>query len=250
MQLSPLDSEIAHLEVRSHDGTLAFKSEEVAKGGPHVHTLGRSGAPRFRIEEPWSDDAWRVDVLAGGREVRGTVTEALELAYMEWAEGSAAENGASVLGALPKGRYLLVRSSRRPQRPSRILLGNELVERPPNAAELLSTEQCYAASFGPSLHAQPAAAWPLVGLAVLNCTSQPGLDEVLFFDCTSAPEPSSAPETPTADSRNLILVVPVRSPLVLHGGVYDDLGPWNADKRRWEERGALTFARKLAQWGP
>ena len=250
VQFSPLDSEIAHVDVRRADASLAFVGEEVATGGPRVYLLGPTRAPRFRIEEPWSDDAWRIDVLDGGQCVRGTVTERVEWEYMQWAEGAAAENGASLLGALPEGRYLLVRSSRRPRKSSRILLGNEFVERPPNAATLLDVKRYYAAWFGPSRVRQPATVWPLVGVVVLNCTWQPGLDEVLFFDCASTLEAEDLSAKSTTTEENPVLVMPVRGPLVLHGCTYHDIEGRTEDLRRWEERDALLFARTIATYGP
>lgn len=250
VRFSPLDSEIAAVEVRGAGGELAFAAEEIVVGGPRVHLLGPSRAPRFRIEEPWSDDAWRIDVLAGSQGVRGRVTEHVEWAYMQWAEGAAAENGASLLGTLPEGRYLLVRSSRSPRMSPTILLGNELVERPQNAATLLDVKRHYAAWFGPSRDRQPATVWPLVGVVVLNCTWQPGLDEVLFFDCSSTPEAEERHAESASLERNPILVVPVSGPLVLHGCTVHDNEGRMKDLRRWEERDALLLARTIAVSGP
>jgi len=60
--------------------------------------------------------------------------------------------------SLPEWRYWLVRSSRRPRLTSTILLGNEYVDRPPNAATLLDEKGRCAAWFRLSPHDEPVTA--------------------------------------------------------------------------------------------
>ena len=235
----PLSHELAELTVADSEGELALRSN----GFPLVHELGLEGRPRWRLRTAEStDDAWQIEVAPTGAllERRRAAPEDLEWRYMSWAEGSRAEGDAGLLGALPDGRYLLVRSSAEARRTPSVLLGNEWVPSPPNARTLLDAAPHYAAVFGAQPDAPPDLAQPLLSVAVLNYVGDSVMDALLFFPCT---EPRSSP-APAGDA---VLVVPTQGQLVLDAVERFSAQDSVRSRARWRDGGARRFAEALAR---
>jgi len=123
------------------------------------HGLGLREAPRFRVTQPFSpDDGWRFEPHEPARDVPDTWSPGSELerGLMGWVKGSAAKRGLSVLTALPRGRYLLLRSGRRPVASERALMGNDLLLRPPNVLVLRQEEPLFVGVVGSRKDEPPA----------------------------------------------------------------------------------------------
>jgi hypothetical protein len=139
------------------------------------------------------------------------ISEADELAYIAFAEGSRAENGGQALAALPDGAYWLVRRSLPSARSKVLQLGNNLIPIPPYADVVFEREGFYAAAFGVS--ARPTYERPLVGIPVIAWPGQDTQDALLFFDVCEEPPLSSPPgQMSTGDA---VFVIPTDPSLVL-----------------------------------
>jgi len=232
---------VAHLEVQGNHGWQLISSAVPANSAaPRVYALGAFGEPRVRLTAPWSptDDDWTLEVLRG-KGVSGSVPEDAELAYLAFAEGTAAENSAHVLGALPDGVYALVRARPPSERPNFITLGNQRVQAKSNALELLDSQDAYACAWGRNADAPPSGRTPLVGLGMANfdgSTSRPGL---LAFELG---DPGTV-STMNAASQDLLVIVPVRGPLVID--VLDGFGT-GSPAEAWASTHAPALVRGLA----
>ena len=169
----------------------------------------------------------------------GAVPEEAELLYLAFAEGTAAENSAHVLGALPDGGYSLVRVRPPAARSAFVTLGNQRTEARPNALELLDVKDAYACAWGRTNDGPPSGRTPLVGLGMANfdgSTSRPGL---LAFELG---DPGTV-STMNAASRDLVVVVPVRGPLVID--VLDGFGAGSPGEA-WASTHAPALVRGLS----
>jgi hypothetical protein len=234
----PLSHELAELSITDSGGELRLRSS----GFPTVHELGVEGRPRWRLRTaPSTDDAWQIDVEPTGALLsrQRSAPEDLEWRYMSWAEGSLAEADAALLGALPDGRYLLVRSGVAPRRAASVLLGNEWVPSPPNARALLDAQPHYAAVFGARSDAPPDLAQPLFAVAVLNYVGDSVMDALLFFPCAE-------PRAGAAATGDSVLVVPLQGQLVVDAVQRFSEADSARSRARWRDGGARRFAEALA----
>jgi hypothetical protein len=213
LTLSALSAAVARLDVQGNHGWQLISSAVPGnQAAPRVYALGAFGEPRVRLTAPWSptDDDWTLETLRA-KGVSGAVPEEAELAYLAFAEGTAAENSAHVLGALPDGEYRVVRVRPPSSRSRQVTLGNQRMDARPNALELLDTKDAYACAWGRGSEAPPSGRTPLVGLGMAHfdgSTNRPGL---LAFELG---DPGTV-RTMNAASQDLVVVVPVRGPLVI-----------------------------------
>jgi hypothetical protein len=234
----PLSDHLAQLSIVQPGGGGSARFGVRTSGWPPVHEVGVSGAPRWRLSPAASpDDGWSLETLGSGTLLArdAPVPESLEWRYLTWAEGTRAEAGAALLGALPPGRYLLARATVEPRREAAILLGNEWVPSPENARVLLDRRPHYAALLGPSASAPPPTDQPLLGLVVLNYVGDSVVDAGLFF-AGAEPRPGPAP------AGDLVLVVPVEGELLI-----DALAGFSSEseeraRARWKAQGARGLA--------
>jgi hypothetical protein len=155
------------------------------------------------------------------------MSEADELAYMAFAEGSRAENGGQALAALPDGDYWIVRRSLPSVRSNTLQLGNFNIPIPVYADVVFDSRSIpghpkytgrglYAAAFGVS--APPTYERPLIGIRVLAWTGYDDQDALLFFDIGQEPSRSStAGQTRTGDA---VFVIPTDPIFVLDSDRY------------------------------
>jgi len=210
-----ISSALAELSIpeRPHD----FGIRSSGTGIESIHEVGVYGSPRWRLRLAL-DDSWEVETLPSGRllSARRPMPEDLEWTYLTWAEGSRAESGASVLYALPPGRYLLVRSRIEPRRTPTVMLGNEIVSNPPaNMRGLLDKRPFYAMVLGPESANPPVTMHPLVGIVGLNYNGSSRMNGALFFDCVASEGHKTREERGAAPLGDLVLVIPVAGELVI-----------------------------------
>jgi len=215
-----------------------------------VHVLGTFGAPRFRIAEPWSpDEAWELEHIANAPGIRGSISSEIELSYMAFAEGTAAENGAHVLGALPDGAYSLVRTAPPAERGKTMLLGNAWVPAPPNAvvwgreAKRDGLER-YAVAFGRSEGAPPTYKTPYVCLGILNFTGYATPPALLAFELG---DPGTVSQLAPA-SKDAIFIVPEAPPFVIDAMAKFSAERSAADLAGWRKTEAAAFIEDLTRW--
>jgi hypothetical protein len=209
---------------------------------PERHDIGADGAPRWRLSLSYDD--WELETLPPGRSAdEPLVPEELEWQYLEWAEGSRAENGFSTLPTLPTGRYYVVRSDLNPRREKQVLLGNGRLPTPDNMLTLLDRTGSCALAIGARPGEPPALAQPLLGLAVVNYTIAANDNGILFFAVPDPDSPQRAPEP--AAVGDLVLVVPVTGELVLDTRARWDPNRPTESQLAWTRTGALEFARLL-----
>lgn len=100
-----------------------------------THVFGAVERPRFRMEQPYSpDDAWSLEVDPTGALSANLPPGAqpITVDLDAFFERQLDELSHRLLGALPSGRYMIVRSLRTPEAKDTVLLGNELVPAKPN----------------------------------------------------------------------------------------------------------------------
>jgi len=200
----------------------------------HVHDIVVGGSPRWRLTMPLGDDDWELETF--GPTADSVVPEEVELRYLEWAEGTCAENGFSALAALPTGRYYVVRSELIPSHGASARIGNGSVARPENVLTLLESHDRTALAVGATPGKPPDLAQPLIGTALLHYSVSGNDNGVLFF----------APAQPTVPTTgDLVLVLPVAGELVLDTRWrWTDQRPTEAELT-WSRSGALEFAKIL-----
>lgn len=207
------------------------------------HQLGFRDLPLYRLEQPLSpDDAWEVVPNPAGRLVedawRAELGNDIEKRYTAWAAGCRATYGLSLLGLLPAGTYLLVRSPRQPVEAARILLGNERVDARPSMRVLRDHRPVYALIAGPRPEAPPSLNQPLLGLVVLNYVGASWMHGVLFFQF-AVPSVDDA-----ANNGDLLLIVPVEGEMII-----DNMGFFSeADEKLSRERWRDDLSGGFAHW--
>ncbi len=223
----------ARLHVLRHDGPYGLVTSPRQE-----HGLGVRLDPRFRVLQPFNpDDGWRFEPREQARDVPDSWSPGgdMEQDLARWARGSAAVRGLSVLTDLPRGRYLLLRCSRSPGAPEKVLMGNDLIPRPPNVRVLRQEEPIFAGIVGAAAGQPPCLDQPLLGLAVLNYVGSFSWQGLLFF-------PPAAHRPSGVQARGpLLLVVPLDGELVL-----DNMAGFNPEWERtslgrWRERYVPMF---------
>lgn len=207
------------------------------------HTFGVAGKPRYRLEQPMSpDDAYLVSA-----DPRGDLAGALPL-FVHGAEeplsawlGRRLDTASQrLLGALPSGRYALVRVARPAMQVEHILAGNEKIAAPRNAREIAYEPPFYAAVFGALPDAPPALGSLLVGVAMLRYAGSSLLDGAWLFDLAG---PDAASEIPG----EILVVLPIESELVLDALLGFSAKDTAAARAQWTEERGAAFAAWLAQ---
>jgi hypothetical protein len=202
------------------------------------HRLGLSESPLYQLEQPLSpDDGWEVSALPSGAFVDGaSPAPAIDPLYEAWAVGSRAQHGHELIGLLPIGRYLFVRSPRPLVTATSVVLGNECVAATANMRVLREHEPYYACVIGPDVSTGPDLSQPLLSLVVLNYVGDASLHGSIFF-------PFSSPRGSTpASTQDMLLIVPEEGELVM-----DNLGVFSRERERrakqaWRDRQAAEFA--------
>lgn len=209
------------------------------------HQLGFRDGPLYELEQPFSpDDGWEIVPRPLGRLVEELWIDDphndLEERCAAWASGSRATRGHGLLGLLPLGTYLLVRSPRRPIETGRILLGNKFVAARPSMRVLRDDKPVYALVTGPQPRSSPSLDQPLLGLVVLNYVGDSWMHGVLFFEFAA----------PVADASvgdgELLLIIPVEGEMI-----FDNMGFFSAadeevSRMRWRDEFSGGFARWCA----
>jgi hypothetical protein len=232
---TPLSPRIASLVVEASAGALGLTLDRRLQD----HRLGLREAPAYRVAQPFSpDDGWVIAPQPNGRllDENGGTPTALT-GYAAWAAGSCALHGNSLIDQLPNGRYLVVRSPRRPIAAERVLLGNEFVEAPPNVQVLQDQPPVYACVIGAQSDSPPDLSQPLLGLAILNYVGESWMHGVVFFQLSASGDVGG-------DGRDIVLVIPADGELVIDnlGLVSPDGG--NGARSRWSDEVVGGFA----QW--
>ncbi len=199
------------------------------------HGFGLRAAPRYRIIQPFSpDERWDFAPRTTAEDVPDawTPTTELERRIEAWAADCGATRGLSVLTALPRGRYALVKTVRRPLAPDRVLMGNELVVRPPHVLVLRQEEPWYVGIVGAKRGEPPALDQPLVGVVVLNYVGTFGWQGLVLFT------PAAHASAETTAGKDLLIVIPLSGELVL-----DNLAGFDPE---WERRSLDRWQRHQA----
>jgi hypothetical protein len=236
LSFTPFDRCLAELVIsagQSEFGVITSRDDDLRIR----HDIGVYGSPRWRLSISL-DDEWDLQTLPSGRlPSHRTPPEAVEWAYLQWAEGTRAQHTFGALAALPSGRYLVVRSELTPHS-ARLRLGNEHLHPPDNVLNLLDQRNRSAAAIGPRPDQPPNLTQPLVALTLLNSTGASNTPSLLFFPTTD-----QSPLGPPAG--DLVLVLPVTGELVLDTMTRFSTETPTPDQRAWSTTGAEQFAALL-----
>ena len=226
---------VARLNVKGGRGSWGLSTNKFE------HRLGYKNSSMYQLEQPFDpDDRWYIEPLPGGALMSSrpdpSLPHAFEDDYRAWAGRPGHNGGAAVLALLPSGENLVVRSARQPSTATRVALGNDLVEAAPNIQGLVDEPPFHANVVGPDPEATPDVSQPLIGVAILEYTSNASSCGVLFFQCT---EP---PTTRTAGDGAPVLVIPRSGPLLIDGAAHFGGHDIEAAHRLWKTDVVLQFA--------
>lgn len=241
---------VAELHVTNPAPRAMLTTSNNSLGHPYLHAFGVIERPRFRMERPYSpDDAWSLEVDPTGALAADLPACVLPIkAELDAFFGRQLDElSCRLLGALPSGRYMVVRSLRTPEVRASVLLGNELVPAKPNCRTLCDTTLCdgpsyYAALFGANETVAPSMSGILTGIALLSTTGNDHDDATWFFDLHGP----AAPPVPTDE---LSVVVPLDGPLVFDVMLNfrgDNVREIREIREQWSNEDGPTLARWLA----
>ncbi|AUX39515.1 uncharacterized protein SOCE26_009080 [Sorangium cellulosum] len=241
---------LAELRVNNPAPRVMFRSDNDEGGRPYLHAFGVIERPRFRMERPYSpDDAWSLEVDPTGALAADLPVCVLPIeAELDAFFGRRLdEYSCRLLGALPSGRYMVVRSLRTPEARESVLLGNELVPAKPNCRTLCDTTLCdgptyYAALFGADETVAPSTFGILTSIALLSSTGNDHDDAIWLFDL-HGPAATSVP------TRELSVVIPLEGSLVFDVILNfrgDDVREICEIRECWANERGPIFARWLA----
>lgn len=242
----PVDTADATFEVRSPrlaELTVARSRGTFGRtvGQFQRHTLGIADAPLYEVEQPYAplDELWFFRRRAGGRFVdEEPLGSPVDGAYRRWASGSRAVRGHELVGHLPVGRYLFVRSARPACRARTVLLGNDHLPAAPNMRVLRPRYPDTACILGANRSLPPDLSQPLLGLAVLEFGGNRRTDGVVFLQFSSFGTTDPGPD------HDLVLIIPVEGELVFDNYESYLSRDTPAMERAWRDRGAG----ELASW--
>jgi hypothetical protein len=230
-----LSERLARLTVRCSAGLLGLTRDP----SPFQrHRLGLEQAPLYQLAQPLSpDDGWEVTALPSGGFVDVvSPAPAIDPLYEAWAVGSRARHGHEIVGLLPVGRYLFVRSPRPLLTTTRVLLGNRFVPATPHMRVLRERRPYYACVIGPGTSRAPDLSQPLLSLIILNYAGEASLHGSVFF-------PFSTPRGDALGaSQDLVLIVPEEGELVVDNMAFFSEEEERRSKQAWRDRQAAEFA--------
>ncbi|MBX3187684.1 MAG: hypothetical protein KF819_11740 [Labilithrix sp.] len=247
--LEVIDAAIARFVVRDAASPSIARVTQQSATAPPVHDVVYAATTRHRLSQPWAPDDGMIletfdPTIAEGGAPPASILADVEWKYMEWAEGSLAESGGGLLGALPDGSYWLARTKLEATAPKTILLGNAWSPAPSNARQLADRRPLYAAAFGVRRGAPPSGASPLVGLAVLDYVGDASVDATLFFEIVEA-------KALTPDrSGDVVVVIPQTGALVVDALEAFSASDAQEARLRWERERSRALAQLLGDSYP
>ncbi|MFO0604567.1 MAG: hypothetical protein U0324_15400 [Polyangiales bacterium] len=231
-------SELAARVVVQSKGAIALATDPRTL----VHLIEVLGTPRYRLDQPPApDDGWSISPVRENdvRVPPFSRDGATECSRWFGPAGAAAE---AVVGALPPGEYLLLKSRRRPHATPFVYFGNQRSVAPPYAKTIRDERPFYAYLIEAAANACVVHPRVAVGVSILNYFGNSRVQGTLFFsdlDSFDLPAPGDLDHT--------VLVLPLRGSLVL-----DNLGTFSVEeevvsRERWADSQAWQLAAWLVQ---